>query len=49
MNRARPALIIVDMQKGMANPALPRNNREAERNIEQLLKAWRGAWEAAER
>jgi nicotinamidase-related amidase len=43
MNRARPALIIVDMQKGMANPALPRNNREAERNIEQLLKAWREA------
>jgi nicotinamidase-related amidase len=41
--KARPALIIVDMQKGMANPTLPRNNPEAERNIELLLKAWRQA------
>jgi nicotinamidase-related amidase len=43
MTRARPALIIVDMQKGMANPALRRNNPEAERNIDLLLEAWREA------
>ena len=34
------ALIIIDMQKGMAN-AGPRNNREAESRIGQLLDHWR--------
>jgi nicotinamidase-related amidase len=37
-----PALIIIDMQKGMAVPALPRNNPGAEDNIALLLDAWRG-------
>lgn len=38
-----PALIIVDMQKGMATPdAGSRNNPGAEQNIAQLLDAWRG-------
>jgi len=37
-----PALIIVDMQKGMATPAAgPRNNPEAESRIAQLLGHWR--------
>ena len=37
-----PALIIIDMQKGMASPkAGDRNNPEAEQNICQLLAAWR--------
>jgi len=40
-----PALIIIDMQQAMAriegNP--PRNNPQAESNIDQLLKAWRSA------
>lgn len=36
------ALIIVDMQRGMADPAAgPRNNPEAEANIASLLTAWR--------
>ncbi|HAT30426.1 MAG TPA: cysteine hydrolase [Janthinobacterium sp.] len=36
------ALIIIDMQKGMANPAVgPRNNPAAEGNIALLLQAWR--------
>ena len=43
MNKSCAALIIVDMQKGMANPALPRNNPDAERNMELLLRAWREA------
>ena len=38
-----PALIIIDMQKGMADPALPRNNPGAEDNIALLLDAWRRA------
>ena len=38
------ALIIVDMQKGMASAAAgPRNNPAAERNIASLLSAWRRA------
>jgi nicotinamidase-related amidase len=37
-----PALIIVDMQKGMARPA-DRNNPDAESNIAALLAAWRQA------
>ena len=38
------ALLIIDMQKGMAGPTLGRrNNPHAERHIEQLLNAWRQA------
>lgn len=38
------ALIIIDMQKGMAAPAAgPRNNPQAEQNIGALLQAWRTA------
>jgi nicotinamidase-related amidase len=44
MNTPLPCLIIVDMQKGMANPAAgSRNNPQAEDNIAQLLQAWREA------
>ena len=39
-----PALLIIDMQKCMAMPAAgERNNPQAERNIDSLLEAWRGA------
>jgi nicotinamidase-related amidase len=39
-----PALIIIDMQKGMASPAAGlRNNPGAEQNIAALLHAWRKA------
>jgi nicotinamidase-related amidase len=39
-----PALIIVDMQRGMADPSAGRrNNPEAEENIVSLLSAWRAA------
>lgn len=39
-----PALIIIDMQRGMATEAAgKRNNPEAERNIASLLAAWRAA------
>lgn len=38
----KPCLIIIDMQKGMANPAAgSRNNPQAEDNIARLLQAWR--------
>jgi len=38
------ALIIIDMQQGMASPAAgARNNPDAERNIAALLDAWRAA------
>lgn len=38
------ALIVVDMQKGMADTAADeRNNPDAERNILALLSAWRNA------
>lgn len=38
-----PALIIIDMQKCMAEPAVgERNNPPSERNIAELLAAWRG-------
>lgn len=38
----RPALIIIDMQRGMAEPSAgPRNNPEAEKNILSLLNSWR--------
>jgi nicotinamidase-related amidase len=37
-----PALLIIDMQKGMATPAAgPRNNPGAEHNIVRLLQLWR--------
>ncbi|MFD2641989.1 cysteine hydrolase family protein [Pseudomonas japonica] len=36
------ALLIVDMQKGIANPAgVRRNNPDAEQQVEALLRAWR--------
>jgi nicotinamidase-related amidase len=39
-----PTLIIIDMQKGMADPAAgSRNNPQAEQNIAALLGAWRQA------
>ncbi|MED5598231.1 cysteine hydrolase family protein [Janthinobacterium sp. P210006] len=39
-----PALIIIDMQQGMASPAAgSRNNPAAERQIATLLQAWRAA------
>ena len=38
------ALVIIDMQRGMADPALGRrNNPDAELRIQQLLNAWRQA------
>jgi nicotinamidase-related amidase len=37
-----PALIVIDVQKGMDNPRLgERNNPEAEKRIEDLIGAWR--------
>lgn len=39
-----PTLIIIDMQRGMADPAAgSRNNPDAEANIAALLSAWRRA------
>ena len=44
MSTHLPALILIDMQKGMASPhAGLRNNPHAEANIARLLAAWRGA------
>ena len=44
MNTELPALIIIDMQRGMASAcAGPRNNPDAEQNIARLLAAWRKA------
>ena len=44
MHAHRPALIIIDMQQGMASPAAgSRNNPAAERQIATLLQAWRAA------
>lgn len=40
---AQPALLIIDMQKGMRDSPVPRNNPEAERRIAELLAAWRAA------
>jgi nicotinamidase-related amidase len=38
-----PALLIIDMQKGMRDPAAGRrNNPDAEEHIGKLLHAWRG-------
>lgn len=37
-----PTLLLVDVQKGLDNPAMgKRNNPEAEQNIAQLLQLWR--------
>ena len=42
MQQEIPTLVIIDMQRGMAAPSAgPRNNAEAERNIADLLEAWR--------
>lgn len=42
MNEESAALVIIDMQKGMADPtAGERNNPDAEKNIFSLLSAWR--------
>ena len=44
MNTEIPALMIIDMQKGMADASAgPRNNPDAEGNIAALLDAWRRA------
>lgn len=44
MQQEVPTLIVIDMQKCMANPAAgARNNPQAEKNIAALLKAWRQA------
>ena len=44
MSPSRPALIIIDMQRGMASPAAGvRNNPQAEQVIRRLLVAWRTA------
>ena len=36
--QAKPALIIIDMQKGMQSPTLERNNHEAEANVLDLVQ-----------
>lgn len=41
MSSPLPALILIDMQAGMADPALPRNNPDAEDRMAALLAAWR--------
>ena len=39
-----PALLVIDVQKGLDNPRLgPRNNPDAEKRIAELLAAWRAA------
>ena len=44
MHAHHPALIIIDMQQGMASPAAgSRNNPAAEHQIATLLQAWRAA------
>ncbi|MFC5459379.1 cysteine hydrolase family protein [Massilia niabensis] len=44
MHKPLPCLIIIDMQKGMAQPeAGTRNNSDAELHIAQLLNTWRAA------
>nr|WP_314542198.1 cysteine hydrolase family protein [uncultured Massilia sp.] len=43
MSQLPPALIVIDMQKGMADPLLARNNPDAEERIAALLAAWRRA------
>jgi nicotinamidase-related amidase len=42
MKVEEPALVVIDMQRGMSSPAAgKRNNPDAERNIGVLLAAWR--------
>jgi nicotinamidase-related amidase len=44
MTSSPTALLVIDMQKGMANPAAgQRNNPDAEQRIARLLAAWRKA------
>lgn len=44
MQHELPALIVIDMQQGMASPSAgPRNNPHAEQNIAALLDGWRNA------
>lgn len=44
MEKQNTVLIIIDMQRGMADPKSGRrNNPDAEDNIQQLLAAWRAA------
>jgi nicotinamidase-related amidase len=44
MQSSAPALLIIDMQKGMRDPAAGRrNNPQAEESIARLLGAWRRA------
>jgi nicotinamidase-related amidase len=43
-NRSTPALILIDLQRGMAEATLPpRNNPQAEEHAASLLAAWRSA------
>lgn len=46
LNSNRPALVVIDVQKAIDHPDWarygPRNHPAAERNIAQLLDAWRG-------
>ncbi len=44
LHKTQPALIIIDMQRGMSSPSAGRrNNPDAEMNIAKLLSAWRAA------
>jgi nicotinamidase-related amidase len=44
MSTRKPALIIIDMQRGMSGESAgPRNNSDAEQNMASLLAAWRAA------
>lgn len=44
MSPEKPALIIIDMQRGMSGESAGRrNNPDAEQNIASLLDAWRAA------
>ncbi|MCH8621847.1 cysteine hydrolase family protein [Undibacterium sp. TS12] len=44
MDKHNTALIIIDMQRGMADPKSgTRNNPQAEDNMRQILAAWRAA------
>lgn len=44
MNNQLVALMVIDMQRGMSDPAIgERNNPDAENNIQSLLTEWRKA------